>query len=148
MVCLSEQAIRPLTNHVFCNYCACFDLQKHSSIMIRKKLGRGRLFFTKAGDSATCRKIFCSPSARPCAPRSSQKSFSAQLSFDFSEGFKKKIDFVNNLKWLVYLNKPFFYGYLNTTPSECGIQVEVKSTNPKRIDALKTKLNSIYTQNN
>ena len=102
MVCLSEQAIRPLTNHVFCNYCACFDLQKHSSIMIRKKLGRGRLFFTKAGDSATCRKIFCSPSTRPCALRSSQllltrQAFSARLSFDFSKGFKKKIDFVNNL---------------------------------------------------
>ena len=64
---------------------------------VRKRLGRGRRFFAKACDSATCRKIFCSPSASPCALRSSQKSFSARLSFDFSKGFKEKTDFVNNL---------------------------------------------------
>gem|GEM_PF-6121151 len=64
---------------------------------VRKRLGRGSLFFAKACDSATCRKIFCSPSARPCALSSSQKAFSARLSFDFSEVFEKKTDFVNNL---------------------------------------------------
>jgi len=68
---------------------------------VRKRLGRGRLFFAKAYDGATCRKIFCSPSALSSSPLwLTRQAFSARLSFDFSEVFKKRADFVNKLSLL------------------------------------------------